>query len=72
MKRYILSTLKNEQGDREVHESSCALLPAYIHQKDLGYHFTCTSAMTAARTIHLSVNGCSECNRACHTVQVEV
>ena len=72
MKRYILSTLKNEQGDREVHESSCARLPSYVYQKDLGYHFTCSSAMTAARAMHPTVNGCSECNRACYTVEVEI
>ncbi len=68
MKRYVLNTLENSNGDHEVHESSCSRLPSYIYQKDLGYHFTCASAMKAAKAIHESINGCYECNRVCHKV----
>ena len=72
MKRYVLNTLENSNGDHEVHVSSCALLPSYVHQQDLGYHFTCSSAMNAAKAIQDSVNGCYECNRVCHIGEVEV
>lgn len=72
MKRYVLNTLQNSNGDHEVHESSCSRLPPYIYQQDLGYHFTCTSAMNAAKEIKESLNGCYECNRVCHRLEVEI
>lgn len=72
MKRYVISTIKSEQGDHEVHESSCTRLPAYTYQKDLGYHFNCRSAIELAKNNYEQVNGCHECNRVCHTAEVEV
>lgn len=72
MKRYVLNTLKNSDGEYEVHESSCSLLPSYVHQKDLGYHFSCTAALRFAKGSHSEVNGCYQCNKVCHTAEVEV
>jgi len=72
MKRYVLNTLPNDSGDHEVHVSSCYELPSYTYQKDLGYHFSCSDAIKAARTTHSSANGCYHCNRVCHTAEVEV
>lgn len=72
MKRYVLNIIKNEQGDHEVHESSCALLPSYVFQKDLGYHLNCKTALEMAEKTHNHVNGCYACNRVCHTAEVEV
>ena len=67
MKKYIVNTTADSQGDHEVHENTCNRLPAYHNQKDLGYHMGCYSAVTKAKETYPTANGCYHCSRTCHT-----
>lgn len=70
MKRYVLNTIPQSNGDHEVHESNCHRLPSYRDQQDLGYHFRCSDAVTAAKKNFPHANGCYHCSRSCHTEEI--
>ncbi|MCC8360650.1 hypothetical protein [Salinimicrobium sediminilitoris] len=67
MKKYIVNTTADSNGDHEVHENTCLKLPVYHNQKDLGYHFGCRSAVQKAKDTYPTANGCYHCSRVCHT-----
>jgi hypothetical protein len=67
MPYYCVNKNAQSNGDHEVHDSwanSC--LPATWNQQDLGYHSSCSEAVTAARSYYSQVDGCAYCVPTCH------
>ena len=60
---------KNEQanGDHEVHNFTCAYLPATSNSIYLGDFSNCSDAVREAKKHYRQANGCYTCSRACHT-----
>lgn len=54
-------------GDHEVHENGCSHQPLPQNQQDLGWHLSCSSAVSAAKVHYRTANGCYYCANACHT-----
>jgi hypothetical protein len=67
MDRYCVNTQQQQTGEHEVHKVTCTWAPALYNQRDLGYHYTCTSAVAEAKKYYYSVDGCYFCSLACHT-----
>lgn len=66
--RYYVNTQAQYNGDHEVQQATgCPTPAAAHHQKDLGDHSNCQSAVRAARQYYTQVNGCAHCASACHT-----
>jgi len=66
--RYYVNTQAQANGDHEVHQATgCPTPAAPQHQRDLGEHTGCQSAVRAARQHYSQVNGCAYCASACHT-----
>ncbi len=66
-KKYYVHTLEQANGDHEVHAEGCIWMPKPENRTDLGEHFSCTTAVTAAGFYHRQVNGCVHCSKPCHT-----
>lgn len=65
MARYYVNRETDRQGDHEVHTSTCSRLP---HNRiDLGDHFSCYTAVMAAKQFFARSNGCYYCSTVCHT-----
>ncbi|MBU5412410.1 hypothetical protein [Serratia ureilytica] len=65
---YYVHTLKDEQGDYEVHTENCASLPLSQNRELLGFFADCETAVSRAKNRgYHPVNGCDWCCRACHT-----
>ncbi|KGP41741.1 hypothetical protein LR61_21445 [Morganella morganii] len=65
---YYVHTLKDAQGDYEVHRDGCAHMPSAPNRKSLGSFFTCTAAVQSAKNLgYTPTNGCYWCCRECHT-----
>jgi hypothetical protein len=60
---------KNAQsnGDHEVHENGCGHQPYSENRLGLGWHASCTGAVTEAKKTYRQSNGCYYCCNACHT-----
>ena len=60
---------KNEQnnGDHEVHTSTCSWLPEAENRFYLGVFATCKSAVAEAMKTYSQSNGCYYCSKDCHT-----
>jgi len=60
---------QTDSGDHEVHDltSTKGCLPNVENRLALGYHSTCSSAVTAAKAHYSDSNGCAYCAPACHT-----
>ncbi len=67
MAQYFVNRNKQANGDHEVHTSVCIYLPAPHNRLDLGYHFTCATAVRQARNVYPQSNGCKYCSTLCHT-----
>ncbi len=65
MDRYVVSTRPDNRGDHEVHQEGCRLFPSSFIE--LGRHFSCATAVAAARLHYRTANGCNWCARPCHT-----
>jgi hypothetical protein len=66
--RYYVNTQAQNNGDHEVHKATgCPTPAAAQHQKDLGDHPDCQSAVRAAKKYYAQSNGCANCVPACHT-----
>lgn len=66
MAKYYVHTKPDAQGNHEVHESSCAWLPAAENRIYLGEFSNCRDAVSAARTHFSNVDGCAHCSPACN------
>lgn len=71
MPYFIINKNSQQNGDHEVHEkdAGCQHLPNHENQIDLGFHLSCQSAVTDAKSRWPSnrINGCYYCCRPCHT-----
>ncbi len=68
MANYYVHTLKDAQGDYEVHTENCTKLPSISNREYLGSFTNCRDAVTKARTRgYTPANGCYHCSRECHT-----
>ena len=69
MAQYIVNRNAQPNGDHEVHNlnGTCYRLPNPENRVALGEHYSCTSAVQAARRHYTQVNGCAYCASACHT-----
>lgn len=56
-------------NDHEVHDvaSTKGCLPDPKNRLDLGWHTSCTGAVTEAKKHYSDVNGCAYCASDCHT-----
>lgn len=67
MSKYCVNTQTDNHGDHEVHNiDTCKNLPATYHRKDLGEHYSCSSAVTEAKKTYPTADGCAHCSPACH------
>lgn len=70
MPNFVLNKNAQQNGDHEVHNSDnpCHYLHMVVNREDLGWHLTCSSAITRARSLgYWKANGCAFCVPACHT-----
>jgi len=65
MKTYCVNNRTQANGDHEVHTDDCRYLPN--SRTMLGNHLTCHSAVTQAKKIYKTANGCKTCSTSCHT-----
>lgn len=65
---YYVHTLKDAQGDYEVHKEGCQYMPLPSNRLYLGNFIGCHSAVLKARSLgYVPANGCFWCSRECHT-----
>lgn len=67
MKKFFVNDTAQASGDHEVHEDGCYWLSLVISKTDLGYHSSCSTAVTQAKRTYPTANGCVHCAFACHT-----
>lgn len=68
MPNYCVNANTQSNGDNEVHETTCRFVPRPSNQVALGYHASCTGAVSEAKRLGYSrANGCATCSPACHT-----
>lgn len=67
MAQYYVNTVKQANGDNEVHVSTCMYLPSEPNKHYLGLFANCTGAIAEARRLGYNPNGCAYCSTACHT-----
>lgn len=70
MANYIVNRNAQANGDHEVHNRDVAAdcLPLSSNQQALGSHYSCESAVRAARAAgYQQSNGCYYCAYSCHT-----
>lgn len=69
MPYFCVNTQAQTNGDHEVHDVSVerSCLPAANHRQDLGFHASCSGAVTEAKKYYRQSNGCRWCAPACHT-----
>ena len=68
MPRYFVHTEQDEDGDYEVHDETCPVLPDEENRISLGSFYTCVGAVLQARilTSLTPIDGCAICSPACH------
>lgn len=68
MPYYVLN--RNAQPtsrDHEVHETSCNRIDRSFNLEDLGFHATCSGAVSLAKAKgYYKADGCFYCSRPCH------
>lgn len=69
MPEYIVNDKAQSNGDHEVHTTSCVYYPEIRSYTNLGWHVNCRSAVTAAKEIYSSSDGCAFCSPECHSRQ---
>ncbi len=61
------STITNPNGNNEVHSQNCVFYNTLLSFEDLGYHFSCGSAVSKAKSLGYSkADGCRICSSPCH------
>lgn len=63
---YYVNTQAQFSGEHEVHKNNCAYGADRSHRRDLGWHETDSSALTAAGRIYTFVDGCAHCCPSIH------
>ena len=64
---YYVNKNAQDNGDHEVHTSSCAWLPKEENRLYLGTFNNCQDAVTKAKKTYYKSDGCKHCSEACHT-----
>lgn len=67
LKSYLVNIHPQENGDHEVHNEDCKLLPALGHRKYLGDYYDCEEAVKESKKYFSQSNGCYWCCKKCHT-----
>ncbi len=68
MPNFYVNKNTDDDGDHEVHRSSCNWLPKKENRKYLGNYSSCISAVADARKQgYTPANGCAHCSPVCHT-----
>ena len=67
MAQYYVNDNAQNNGDHEVHKDGCPYLPMIVSKTPLGGHSNCDSAVTAAKKIYATSDGCATCSPECHT-----
>lgn len=65
MADYYVNQLAQSNGDHEVHVVGCLYMPS--HKTYLGNFSSCQPAVSAAKGLYPTANGCIHCSNACHT-----
>ena len=66
MPKYYVNDNAQPTGEHEVHKEGCKYLKEIISKTDLGNHYTCKEAITAAKKKYSNVDGCYYCCNDCH------
>ncbi|SEW32224.1 hypothetical protein SAMN04488122_1843 [Chitinophaga arvensicola] len=64
---YYVSKIQQSTGEHEVHDETCSVLPRPENRIELGKFSGCWPAVSAARKIYLTADGCKICSAGCHT-----
>ena len=64
---YVNDTAQSESGDHEVHENGCYWLSLVTSKTYLGMFLSCYEAVTKAKEIYPTADGCKHCSIDCHT-----
>ncbi|MGR3972284.1 hypothetical protein FW758_21495 [Shewanella sp. 1180_01] len=64
---YYVNNKAQDNGDHEVHKSTCTYLPIEDNRLYFGIYDNCTSAVKEAKKHYTQSNGCYYCSNACHT-----
>lgn len=65
--RYYVNKNAQNNGDHEVHTSTCSFLPSEANRLYLGDFTSCGPAVREARKTYSTSNGCFFCSTLCHT-----
>ncbi len=66
--KYYVRKRIDENGDYEVHNSTCSWLPKLAHREFLGQYESCDIALDKAEAKgYEPANGCEHCLESCHT-----
>jgi hypothetical protein len=66
MAQYIVNTQTGDRNEHEVHVVTCAHKPEPRHQRALGEHTSCHTAVAQAKVTYPTADGCGYCCRPCH------
>ena len=66
-KSYYVNNTAQLNGDHEVHENGCYWLSIATSTTYLGEFDSCGPAVTTAKRMYSTANGCRHCSPACHT-----
>lgn len=67
MVKYYVNNNADEKGLHEVHKENCEDRKEIISEKYVGNFPTCAKAVSAAKAIYSTADGCAYCSKACHT-----
>ncbi len=67
MALYFVNKNAQNNGDHEVHKSSCSYIPDSGNRIYLGDFATCQEAVRKAKEHFRQSNGCFYCSNECHT-----
>lgn len=67
MASYYMNLNSQNNGDHEVHVSSCNHLPEMKNRLYLGEFYTCQDALREAKKRDSKADGCYYCCNPCHT-----
>lgn len=64
---YYVSRIQQSNGDHEVHNEICRMLPKPENRTVLGEFSTCQEAVLAAQKSYPTADGCKICSPTCHS-----
>lgn len=67
MASYYVNRNSQSNGDHEVHVFGCSVMPQPENRIYVGEHYTCVTAVVAAKQLYYQSNGCYWCCNPCHT-----